>query len=410
MKMRHVLVLYLLFWHLTVNAGTYDKPAAGGAQWLSSHQNSDGSWGTNTNLQAVYTSAAVQALSIAYRTNAAYYAGITWLENHNAGNVDITARSSEAMLGHGDSQANALSYLQSTQNQVSGSYAGWGLSGFYSSSAIDSALALIASSDLGTNAQIQSAITFLTSSQRTGVNDQGWAIGNFNTSDPAVTALVIQALARYAGTNSALATPITNALNTLNALVTNTSPAIHQALAAQAAQDAGNTILANGFLTQLVSSQGTDGNWNNDPFVTAVATKAVAAAAQPASQNTGVTIPDQALRQAINQALGRNSMDSLTRGQLAQLTTLDAVNKGISDLTGLQYATHLTSANLSGNNLTSIAPISGLTQLASLIWTGNPGNPGGPVQVPAMPPMAQLLLAVGLLGIMTFFRRHQASC
>jgi Leucine-rich repeat (LRR) protein len=118
-----------------------------------------------------------------------------------------------------------------------------------------------------------------------------------------------------------------------------------------------------------------------------------------------VVIPDQALRKAINLALGRNAMDSLTRGLMAQLTTLNAVGNGISDLTGLQYAVNLKTANLSNNKLTTITPISGL-QLTSLIWTGNPGNPGS-TQVPAMPPLAQLILAFGLFGIITYFRRHQ---
>ncbi len=75
------------------SAGTYDQPTSLGAQWLTKQQNSDGSWGSNPSLQAVYTSAAVQALARAYQTNAAYYAGITWLEDHDTSNVDFTARS-----------------------------------------------------------------------------------------------------------------------------------------------------------------------------------------------------------------------------------------------------------------------------------------------------------------------------
>ncbi|WP_446812261.1 hypothetical protein ACH50O_23020 (plasmid) [Methylomonas sp. 2BW1-5-20] len=409
--MRHIFALLAVVCSLAANAGIYDLPSAKATQWLTGQQNSDGSWGGNQDLQAVYTSAAVQALARAYKTNAAYYAGVTWLENHDTSNVDLTARSSEALLNHGDTQAAALAYLQGSQNLFGGVYSGWGLSGYYNSSVVDTALALIASADLGNTTQIQAAINFLKSNQRTGTNDKGWTIGTSNNmSDPTVTALVIQALARYTGTDSTLPAVITNGLNTLQTLVGGASPVIQQAVAAQAAQDAGNTVLATSFLTQLLASQGSDGSWNSDPFVTAIATRAVASAAQPASQNTSVLIPDQALRQAINLALGRNSMDSLNKGLLAQLTSISAIGKGISDLTGLQYAVNLQSANFNGNNLTSVAPVSGLTQLTSLSWIGNPGNPDGPVQVPALPPLAQLILAIGLFGILTFFRRNQASC
>jgi hypothetical protein len=104
--------------------------------------------------------------------------------------------------------------------------------------------------------------------------------------------------------------------------------------------------------------------------------------------------------------LGGNAMDNLSLGQLLQLTSLTAVGAGISDLTGLQLATNLTTINLDNNNLTSIAPLSKLG--ASISWAGNPGSSGGSTQVPAVPPLGQLLMALGLFGIMAYFRRASA--
>jgi hypothetical protein len=126
----------------------------------------------------------------------------------------------------------------------------------------------------------------------------------------------------------------------------------------------------------LVTAQAADGSWDTDPFVTAVATRALATAAKLSDMANSVNVPDQQLRKAINLALGRNAMDALNRGELAQLTGLTAINQGISDLTGLEWATNLTSVNVNNNNLSAITPLANLTKLTSISWTGNPGNPG----------------------------------
>ncbi|AEF99861.1 prenyltransferase/squalene oxidase repeat-containing protein [Methylomonas methanica] len=406
MKIRSLFTPCLLVLSIAANAGTYDQPMANGAQWLASQQNSDGSWGNSPGVQAVYTSAAVRALGTAYKRQTAFFAGLTWLESHEAGNVDLISRRAGALTGHGDNLGYALTYLQNAQSLNGGVYAGWGLSSNYNSSAIDTALALIAYSELGSNVQVQAALDFLKSSQRAGANDQGWAIGNADSSDPATTALVLQALAHYTAQDASLTPVIGNGLNTLNTLVDSAAPTVIQALAVQAAQEAGDSGLANTFLSRLIASQSaTDGSWNADLYTTALATRAVATAANASVQSTPVAIPDQALRRAINQALGRNSMDYLNRGELAQLTSLTAVNQGIADLTGLEWAVNLASADLNDNNLTSIAPLDNLTHLASLDWTGNPGNPGVPVQVPAVPIPGQRLMALGLFITMRHFCR-----
>lgn len=412
MKMRCFLALHLLIFCLTAKAvGPYDQPAALGAQWLASQQNADGSWGASSAIQPVYTSAAVRALAAAYKQQNAFFAGVTWLENNDIHNVDLLSRQADALVSHGDDPSFAQAYLQSAQ----ASSAGWGLSAFYTSSTIDTALALIAYADLGGgSAQTQPAINFLKGSVLSGNNNQGWAVNNAVNSDPAITALVIQALSRYTTQDAALPAIISSGLTTLNALVTTATPPATQALAAQAAQAAGNTALTTTFLTMLTAGQSTSGtslgSWNSDPYTTALATSALATAANASSLSTRVDMPDQALRQAVNSALGHNAMENITQGQLAQLISLTAVGAGISDLTGLQYATHLTSLNLNNNNLTSIATLASLTQLAasSITWTGNPGNPGAPVQVPAMPLPAQLLLALGLFAMMTHFHRSSA--
>lgn len=407
MRTHRLFPLYLLSLSISANAGTYDQPTAKGAQWLAGQQNGDGSWGTGAEIQPIYTSVAVRALVTAYKRQNAYFAGVTWLESHGSNNVDLASRRAGALTGHGDSLTNTLIYLQNTQAHSGTRYFGWGLSSSYTSSAIDTALALIAAADMGGGGQIQPALNFLKSSQRTGTNDQGWSVGNTGSSDPTATALVVQALSKYTSTDASLLPVIANGLSTLNALIDSASPKILQALAAQAAQEAGNSTLASTFLSRLTASQSTDGSWDADPYVTALATRALATTANPSSLSADVSIPDQALRRAINLALGRNAMDDLNRGELAQLTTLSAVGMGIGDLTGLEWATNLTTADLRNNNLSNTTPLSGLTQLATLNWTGNPGNPGGggATQVPAVPNIGLVLLAASLLLISHFRRK-----
>lgn len=400
-------LLVLLPFGLPSYAGLYDSPIARGSTWLAAHQNADGSWGASPGLQPVYTSAAVRALGAAYKRQSAFFAGLTWLQSHKLTNVDLVSRRVGALASHGNDLGYALSYLQNAQARTGASYVGWGLSPVYSSSAIDTALALMAYADLGSNIQIQPALNFLKGSQRTGVNDKGWSISTAASSDPAATALVIQALSRYTAVDGTLSTAISNGLNTLNTLVGATAPPVIQALAAQAALDAGNSAMATTFLTRLTASQATDGNWSTDPYVTALATRAIASAANAAALSTRVAVPDQSLRRAINKALGRNAMDNLNRGELAQLTSLNAIGAGISSLTGLEWAVNLISVNFTNNNLANIAPLSGLPQLTSISWLGNPGNPGT-AQVPALPPLGQLLMALGLLCVMACLRRTSA--
>ena len=82
-------------------------------------------------------------------------------------------------------------------------------------------------------------------------------------------------------------------------------------------------------------------------------------------EETQVTIPDANLRAAITARLGKANGTSITRAEMATLTGLTAPKKDISDLTGLEFATGLTSLDLSNNE---ISDISVLTNLTNLTW------------------------------------------
>ena len=79
-----------------------------------------------------------------------------------------------------------------------------------------------------------------------------------------------------------------------------------------------------------------------------------------------VHIPDPNLRAAVVEALGKSVNAPITAEDMKRLTLLDVRNKDIRDLTGLQFATNLSSINGSGSKVSDLSPIAGLTQLKVL--------------------------------------------
>ena len=85
-----------------------------------------------------------------------------------------------------------------------------------------------------------------------------------------------------------------------------------------------------------------------------------------------VNIPDTNLRTALEQALGKAVGDAITEAELGGLRQLDARNKSIATLTGLEKATGLRSLNLKGNSISDISPVVNLPRLRLLVIENNP--------------------------------------
>ena len=90
-----------------------------------------------------------------------------------------------------------------------------------------------------------------------------------------------------------------------------------------------------------------------------------------------VDIPDANLRAVIADSLGKASGAPISRREIASLTVLEVPNSNIRDLTGLEFATRLTSLNLgmenvfdagwsNSNRIYDLSPLSSLTNLTSL--------------------------------------------
>ena len=83
-----------------------------------------------------------------------------------------------------------------------------------------------------------------------------------------------------------------------------------------------------------------------------------------------VNIPDENLRKAIKESLGKKQEDKITRTDMESLKELNSdslpiigTNRGIKDLTGLEYAINLEFIDLSENSISDLSPIKDLTKL-----------------------------------------------
>ena len=83
-----------------------------------------------------------------------------------------------------------------------------------------------------------------------------------------------------------------------------------------------------------------------------------------------VHIPDLNLRAAIAEELGKSPNAPITAEEMERLGRLDARNKGIRDLTGLQFASNLGRLNLRDNQVSDLSPLAGLIGLREL-WLHN---------------------------------------
>ena len=84
-----------------------------------------------------------------------------------------------------------------------------------------------------------------------------------------------------------------------------------------------------------------------------------------------VTIPDTNLRAVINEAFDKPENARITHEEMQTLTELDADNRGITDLTGLETATNLRELALRDNLISDLTPLESLTRLQELHLSNN---------------------------------------
>ena len=91
----------------------------------------------------------------------------------------------------------------------------------------------------------------------------------------------------------------------------------------------------------------------------------------PTAANEANWMPDANLRTAVRSALSIADDAALTQQDMQDLTSFSAVNSQISNITGLEHATALTSLDIRDNTVTDVNPLSALTDLEELRLKGN---------------------------------------
>ena len=93
-----------------------------------------------------------------------------------------------------------------------------------------------------------------------------------------------------------------------------------------------------------------------------------------------VQIPDLNLRAAVAEALGKSFNAPITVDNMQSLQRLDAPDKGIRNISGLQSATNLKWLDLRYNQITDILPVAGLVELRTLWLNLNPISDFSPLK------------------------------
>ena len=79
-----------------------------------------------------------------------------------------------------------------------------------------------------------------------------------------------------------------------------------------------------------------------------------------------VNIRDTNLRAAIAETLGKPARSQITRSDMVGLTHLIAHDRGIQDLRGLEFATHLGEIRANDNSIRDLSPLSGLLRMHTI--------------------------------------------
>lgn len=247
-----------------------------GVKWLASRQQSDGSWSDLDLTSERDTAEAVTTLQRFAVAQPQFQAGLAWLGGSASANTDFLTRRLEAVVRSGGDGSALVQQLLTRRNPDGG----WGSGKNFFSNATDSALALraLALAGHGDRQIIDPAIAFLKGSQN---DDGGWSCGDA-TSAIQPTAAVVSAFNAYrqgyavdASLNRAIAF-LAGRQNTDGGFGNSPSTVYDTAQAVLAIQEAGGDkgIVGKGidFLTGL---QAENGSWQDSPYQTALAVRAV---------------------------------------------------------------------------------------------------------------------------------------
>lgn len=249
-----------------------------GLEWLSNSQNADGSWGSYTGLSVLDTTIVLDTLRYLSINNPAYTNGLAWLSNQSPLLTDFLAKKVKTLYMAGIDVSADLSALL---NKGAGGL--WGGDVDYTNTVLDTAFALEALNVANYSDQniVSSSLWYLVSTQNP---DGGWGFYQGDNSNVYVTAIVVDTLSKYKSIYT-LQTPINNGVaylltkqNPDGGFGSSASTVYETALSflALVASGADISTVAPQAINYLTSTQLPNGSWNDDPYSTALALRALA--------------------------------------------------------------------------------------------------------------------------------------
>jgi len=260
-----------------------------GILWLSANQNTDGSWGVQPDLSVVNTTDAVNALLISSGVGSNSTSGITWLSSQNVISTDELSRTIISLVSAGTPSASFVTTLTAYRNTDGG----WGYELGNASDPLDTALALqtLKVANYSETTLIGQSLNYLTANQNI---DGGWGFYPSTGSgqaltDPSnayVTAITLRTLAAFSSqfsVQSSIDKAKAYLLTKQNAdggFGSSPSNVYETALSFMALIQSGqgSTQTLQNAINYLTTTQLADGSWNDDPYSTALALQALAAA------------------------------------------------------------------------------------------------------------------------------------
>ncbi len=274
---RILLQLYILCFSTSISFAGSPQNIDNAVTYIYFNQSVDGSWNSTTISAADVTAEVLNSLSIMGRMEFHYSNGLNWLNTQNESDIDFQARRTVLL----NSAAN-LNILLSNRNQSGG----WATYPDYANNTIlDTALAIHAlkAANYTDYSILYQAINFLSTTQN---SDGGWGSTSGSESNAYVTAQVLKALNAYNSVfllqdsiNKASSYLLTkqNIDGGFGSSPSNIYETALSIISLIESSKAATSVIQNG-INYLTTSQLSDGSWDDDPYSTALALRALASA------------------------------------------------------------------------------------------------------------------------------------
>jgi len=417
---RRLFILLAVFCslHFTTAAHAQLPQISNGLSYLSSVQNPDGTWQNETTTVET-TTATVTVLEtiklLAQTAGTNYTSGAAWLQAQSPQAVALIARRLQ-VLGLTDTSAFVAS--------VDSAKGGWGGFSGYETTPLDTSIALQALKTVNypDPTVINPALAYLTGNQNP---DGGWGFSKGDSSNVYMTAVVSATLQQFPQTTvvSTVASKATAYLlahqNGDGGFGSSPSTVYETALAFIALVGDGQTqgLPLQNAVNYLTTNQAGNGSWNDDPYATALALKALYLSENrpspppppPAAGKFSGTVLDAATRQGVSGVAvvleGSPLINTVTdaAGNFLLADVPPGTGKAVFSLAG--YASTAASA-------TSIADVTTSLGMVAMTSAFSTGTISGIIYDPSGKPLADAIISVsgswsgsavsGLDGAFTF--------